>query len=177
MAYDLLVLAWAFAELCRGTPATGERRPGIFRCTHPALLVMLKVVFINGACPYLGLKTETSFAMYSNLRAEDGRSSHPLVPAHFAPFQFQNDLVEVVDSSDSGLREIANSGMLLTWFDLRRRAWMNPSMSVSFVRGDTTVAVENIGSRPDLVPPVSWWAGRLMPFRPVEKEGSRACDH
>jgi hypothetical protein len=177
IAYDLLVLAWAFAELCRGTTATGERKPEIFRCPHPALIFMPLVVFINGACPYLGLKTETSFAMYSNLRTEGGRSNHLLVPAYFAPFQFQNDLVEVVDSSDSGLREVANSGMLLTWFDLRRRAWMNPSMSVSFVRADTTVAVDNVGNRPDLVPPVSWWAGRLMPFRPVEKEGPRRCDH
>ncbi len=177
MAYDLLVLAWALAEVRRGIAATGERRPGIFRCTHPALLVMPMVVFINGACPYLGLKTETSFAMYSNLRTEGGRSNHLLVPAHWAPFPFQNDLVEVVDSSNSGLREIARSGMLLTWFDLRRRAWMNPAMSISFVRGDTTVVVDHVRKHPELVPRVSWWAGRLMPFRPVEKAGPRGSDH
>lgn len=177
MAYDAAVLAWSFAEAWRGATATGDRRPAIFRCLHPALALMPLVVLLNGACPYLGLKTETSFAMYSNLRTEGGRTNHLFVPAGLAPFRLQDDLVVVIDSSDQGLRSIARSGMKLTWFDLRRRAWMNPSMSLSFVHQGDVIEVDEVGSRPDLVPPVSWWAGRLMPFRPVESEGPRRCDH
>ena len=138
---------------------------------------MTLVFFFNGACPYLGLKTETSFAMYSNLRTEGGRTNHLLLPATVAPFQFQEDLVEILDSSDPKLRRIATSGIALPWFDLRRRAWMNPTMSLTFTRGGKTFVVTSVRERPDLVPPVSWWAGRLIPFRPVEQEGPRRCDH
>jgi hypothetical protein len=119
ITYDAIVLAWACAEVWSGVRATGDRRVGLCRCGDPVLMVMPVVFFLNGACPYLGLKTETSFAMYSNLRTEGGRSNHLLSPADVAPFRFQEDLVEIIDSSDTGLRGIANSGMFLTWFDLR----------------------------------------------------------
>ena len=177
ITYDAIVLAWTCAEVWSGVRATGDRRVGLLRCVDPVLAVMPVVFLLNGACPYLGLKTETSFAMYSNLRTEGGRSNHLLIPADVAPFRFQEDLVEIIDSSDPGLRKIANSGMVLTWFDLRRRAWMSPSMSVTFARNGTMFVVDSVHDRPDLVLPVSWWAGRLMPFRPVEQEGPRRCDH
>lgn len=177
ITYDAIVLAWACAEVWSGVRATGDRRVGLCRCGDPVLMVMPVVFFLNGACPYLGLKTETSFAMYSNLRTEGGRSNHLLSPADVAPFRFQEDLVEIIDSSDAGLRGIANSGMFLTWFDLRRRAWMSPSMSLTFARNGQMIVVDSVHDRPDLVPPVSWWAGRLMPFRPVEQTGPRRCDH
>lgn len=177
ITYDSLVLVWSVAECWSAARTTGDRRAGLLRCPDPVLAVMPLLFLLNGACPYLGLKTETSFAMYSNLRTEGGRSNHFFVPPSVAPFSFQEDLVEVLDSSDAELRRIAASGMVFTWFDLRRRAWMDPTMSLSFRRDGVTVTVEKVGGRPDLVPPVSWWAGRLMPFRPVEKEGPRRCDH
>jgi len=177
ITYDTIVLAWAFAEVWSGVRATGDRRVGLCRCGDPVLAVMPLVFFLNGACPYLGLKTETSFAMFSNLRTEGGRSNHLFLPADVAPFNFQRDLVEILESSDPELRRIATSEMALPWFDLRRRAWMNPSMSLTFTRGGETFVVESVRKRPDLIPPVSWWAGRLMPFRPVEQEGPRRCDH
>lgn len=177
ITYDLVVLAWSFAEAWSGARTTGDRRLGFFRCGDPVLAIMPLVFVLNGVCPYLGLKTETSFAMYSNLRTEGGRSNHLLVPVEVAPFHFQSDLAEILESSDPELRRIATSRMALPWFDLRRRAWMNPSMSLTFTRGGEKVVVDAVRERPDLVPPVSWWAGRLMPFRPVEKEGPRRCDH
>ena len=38
------------------------------------------VLFLNGAAPYLGMKFEYSFAMLSNLRVDDARWNHVLVP-------------------------------------------------------------------------------------------------
>jgi len=177
MTYDAIVLAWSIAELWAGARATGDSRVGLLRCTDPVLAIVPLLFFLNGASPYLGLKTETSFAMYSNLRTEGGRSNHLFLSADIAPFGFQKDLVEIVDSSDPGLRTVARSGMTLPWFELRRRAWIEPSMSVTFVRRGEKHIVESIRDRPDVVPPVSWWLGRLMPFRPVEVDGPRRCDH
>jgi len=177
ITYNAIVLVWAVAEAWSGVRATGDGRPGLLRCGDPVLVVMPLLFVFNGACPYLGLKTETSFAMYSNLRTEGGRSNHLFLTSDLAPFGFQQDLVEVIDSSDPGLGKVGRSGMLLPWFELRRRAWMDPSKSVTFVRNGETIVVDSIRDRPDLVPPVSWWLGRLMPFRPVERDGPRGCDH
>jgi NADH:ubiquinone oxidoreductase subunit 6 (subunit J) len=58
----------------------------------PGLLLIPALLFANGLMPYLGLKTETSFAMYSNLRTEGGYSNHWLMPASLQVWDYQRDL-------------------------------------------------------------------------------------
>jgi hypothetical protein len=69
---------------------------------RPALLVPL-VSFVNGASPFLGFKTEYSYAMYSNLRTEGGRTNHLVwrTPLAWAPYQ--TDLVRVLPGSHAEL--------------------------------------------------------------------------
>ena len=45
------------------------------------LAAFVVVAIVNGVSPYLGLKSRMSFAMFSNLRADDDRWNHSLVPA------------------------------------------------------------------------------------------------
>ena len=40
------------------------------------LVAMPVLVLLNGLCPYIGLKTETSFTMFANLRTEEGLANH-----------------------------------------------------------------------------------------------------
>ena len=54
------------------------------------------LVVLNGMCPYLGLKTDSSFAMFSNLRTEPGFANHLVMPHGPQPFGFQGDLVRLV---------------------------------------------------------------------------------
>ena len=61
----------------------------------PGLLIIPALLFANGLMPYLGLKTETSFAMYSNLRTEGGYSNHWLLPASLQIWDYQRDLVKI----------------------------------------------------------------------------------
>lgn len=57
--------------------------------TERLLLVFILLAFVlNGLSPYLGLKTEFSFAMFSNLRAEPWR--HLLLPASWRPFDLSS---------------------------------------------------------------------------------------
>ena len=74
-------------------PKAPPARPTFSFRPWPVLLVPL-LTGLNGCSPYLGLKTETAFAMYSNLRTEGGQSNHLLVPAGVQLFGFQQDLVE-----------------------------------------------------------------------------------
>lgn len=124
-------LVWAF-WLCRSyraawRPAPEDDRQSVrgFRWT-PAW-VGLALVLFNGLCPWIGLKTQNSFAMFSNLRTE-------FAPNHLflerAPlFGYQNDMVEVVESEPdilappehpTGIEQFANPGSILPFFEVRR---------------------------------------------------------
>lgn len=47
---------------------------------HPALGVVLGLLVLNAAAPYLGLKTQFTFSPFSNLRTAPGAWNHLLVP-------------------------------------------------------------------------------------------------
>jgi hypothetical protein len=68
-------VAWKLRDEPRPLPPARElmRAPA-------ALAPFPLLVFLNGLCPYVGAKTETAFAMYSNLRTEGGSTNHLLVP-------------------------------------------------------------------------------------------------
>jgi hypothetical protein len=61
-----------------------------FSVAHWSLLLLPILVFVNGTSPYLGLKTEFSFAMFSNLRDRPWR--HVLVPDRLRPFRMRRYL-------------------------------------------------------------------------------------
>ena len=64
------------------------------------ITIVLLLVLINGLSPYIGIKTRTAFAMYSNLRISDVDSNHLLVPRSFDLFGLLADRVKVVDSEN-----------------------------------------------------------------------------
>lgn len=66
------------------------------------LLVLILLAFsLNGLSPYLGLKTEFSFAMFSNLRSEPWR--HLLFPASWRPFDLSSYVqIERLDGLPDG---------------------------------------------------------------------------
>lgn len=67
-------------------------------------LVMLLFTFLNGAAPYLGLKTQSTWTMFSNLQVEGGRSNHFFIPC-WQPFSFLRDVVVVLDSDLPAIRD------------------------------------------------------------------------
>ena len=73
---------------------------------YKLLLLLPLLVIINGISPYIGLKTQTSWSMFSNLRTEGGKTNHILIRKPFYIADFQNDLVEIVESSDPALQPL-----------------------------------------------------------------------
>ena len=61
------------------------------------------LVFVNGFAPYLGLKTQTSFSMFSNLITENGRTNHFFIPNEFQVFDYQKELVYIDDTNMKNL--------------------------------------------------------------------------
>jgi hypothetical protein len=123
-------------------------RSGAFRLAHPLLALAPLLVVLNGLCPYLGLKTHHSFAMFSNLRTEGEYWNHAFLPRAMRLFPYQADLVRIVSSDDPRLAEDAEDGSEWVYFQLRDYLTRNPDVSVTFVRGGEEVSVARVGDDP-----------------------------
>ena len=144
--------------------------------TVPVLLLL------NGFSAYLGLKTETSFSMYSNLSTESGKSNHFLIKADPGWFDYQHQLVQIVDSNDPELRSFIEKQYLVTHHTLRTFA----RRRVHAGQGKFWIAYKGVDNRLiegplekqlDLLTPEPWWSRKLLHFRPVPQGTKRPCTH
>jgi len=156
----------------RAAPALAD--PGsVFAIREPLLLVLPLLVFVNGITPYVGLKTETAWAMFSNLRTEGDKTNHFLVPAGWQAFDFQRDVVRVTASSDRMLDLIARKGQLVPYFELRRR----PRASVTYVRDGVEYSFARISDDPAFGGTIPTVLRRLLLFRGINPSDRQPCVH
>jgi hypothetical protein len=130
----------------------------------------------------LGLKTETSFSMFSNLQTEGKLSNHLIIGRNLGLTNFQDDLVKILHSSDPELHKLAARGYLLPYFEMRsyisRKAKLGADdIELSYVRGGVRRSVEKAGSDPALSRPYSLFLRKFFRFRPVRPEGMNTCQH
>ena len=167
-------------------PASASDKP-FFQMIRPAfatpLVLIVLIVMFNGLCPYLGLKTESSFAMYSNLRTEQNSTNHLFMPVRFRVAHYQEDIVEIVESNDRSLANtaLARQGMVAMEFQryLSKRRNLPKDFFVTYKRSGTqhTLTLADKGKDP-LFKPVSWIEGRLLHFRTVQLwDGPQLCGH
>jgi hypothetical protein len=156
---------------------TLKKQPSL-RLVHWSLLAVPTVVVLNGLSPYLGLKTDNSYAMFSNLRTEGGVSNHFIVPADLQVFDFQKDVVEVVSSTDYGFQELANEKKSLVLFEFRRLVNnRKPERIEYFLNGEKktfnasdSASVSALGKNPYVL-------SKLMHFRAFSEKDPQPCRH
>ena len=153
-------------------PKTPPALPAFSFRPWPVLLVPLLTI-LNGCSPYLGLKTETAFAMYSNLRTEGGQSNHLLIPAGVQLFGFQRDLIEIKDSSSGFLASLAQRKLMLPFFEVRAVLQQHPTTSLTYERH----AGPSASPSAQLRQPIPWPLRKLLYFRPVALSGPQPCFH
>ena len=91
-ATDVELPGWsAFGEAMTPVEETALLPPAV------ALLCgsMLSLFVLGGLSPYLGLKTHSTYSMFSNLRVEGGKTNHLLYRPWMAPLPFLADLVTI----------------------------------------------------------------------------------
>ncbi|MDQ2727875.1 MAG: HTTM domain-containing protein [Actinomycetota bacterium] len=118
------------ARAVPGRPPMRPRRP--LWVGHPILAVGILVLVINGSCPYLGLKTDTSFAMFSGLRTEPGAWNHLVVPEAVRVFGYQDHLVRVEASNDPALVARSSGGTRLARLELDRYIRSHPGTVATY---------------------------------------------
>ena len=171
-AYGAVLLAVFGLLLQRWNPAPQDPAR-FFALPQPVLALLPIVVVLNGLMPYLGLKTTATWAMFSNLRTEGGRSNHWLVPASVQMFDYQRDLVRVTQSSDRYLKTLANREELLPYFEIRRR----PDASISYIRAGVEHTFRKVSDDPAFRRALPILPAAFMVFRPVDPVGKQGCAH
>jgi len=161
---------------------------GAFRTTPPATLVprwlplwaIPLLVVYNGLCPYLGLKTETSWAMYSNLRTEV-RPNHVFIPGWLKRTGYQDDLVEIVETTLPQLQRFRQNGLLLTFVEFRRICSAETGdFTVTYRRNGSMRVLESadgVSSDPAATSSPGWATSTFLLFRPVDSTGPSKCRH
>lgn len=142
------------------------------------LIIMPIVVFLNGIMPYIGLKTENSYAMFSNLRTEGGVSNHFLIPVKAQIFDYQKQWVEIESSSDPLLTQLATEHKALVMFEFRNYINDNRPARVEYLLNGSKktfdaadpASVAEVGKNPYLL-------RKLMKFRPFYPQGAQECTH
>ncbi|MFN3148512.1 HTTM domain-containing protein [Bremerella sp.] len=144
-----------------------QPRPASLKLASVGLAVVPLVVILNALCPYIGLKTESSFTMYSNLQTEGNQWNHLLMPKSMKVFHWQDDLVSIIDSTYPPFQHAAKEDIRLTWFEFQRQASEADSIAVTYRRGDEVYEVTDSKRDPVLSqPPEAYW-GKWMWFRDV----------
>jgi hypothetical protein len=136
----------------------------------PAAMAAIGLAWLNGLSPYLGLKTRTTFDMYSNLRLEADHSNHLVVPRSLDVFGFLHDRVSVLETNDPALRRAyVETGDELPYFELRSYLTQHPQTRVRYVRAGNER--REVGTREPVTPVMR----KLVIFRPLGERSRREC--
>lgn len=154
-------------------PSAGFRLPTVGFALFPVL------VFLNGICPYLGLKTESSFAMFSNLRTENGLTNHFFIPTSAQVFDYQKDMIEIVSSSDLKLRKLADEQKLIPFFQFKNYVAKFRPAQVEYIRAGEhhTFDLAAAPANDELLHRSSIILRKLLGFRAITKTEPQPCQH
>ncbi len=168
------VCAWMYYKSANArSTALAIARPGL-------LWLSVSVVVLNGMSQYLGLKTETCFTMYSNLRTEGAFNNHFFMPA-WRLASYQDDLVEIISTDLPELQEYIGHEVLMTGFELRRiLSTTRENFELVYRRDGQHLELRKSGDKiPDspLLQPHPMWLSKLLRFRPIPTARCAACQH
>lgn len=144
---------------------------------RPGWLAILPVLFfLNGTSPYLGLKTESSITMFSNLHTEDNQTNH-LIHGQL-PFaaQYQNDVVKILDSdSEAFNRRYANKDTSWVRYEFDRVLTAYPDIQVRILHNgvETTTGPDWTNTYKS----ASKLKRKFLVFKPIDYERPKVCTH
>ena len=172
LALSLPLIVAVIMWLRRERPAP-IRRPTLIPAR--VLWVIPALVLLNGLSPYLEVKSAFGFTMYSNLRIANGRTNH-LVVRRTAPLSdVEADVVRILDSSDSRLREYGRDGYGVTWRQLRAYAVVHHNVAIHYIRHGVDHDLARASDAPDLVAPMSIVDRKVFVFRAIDLHGRERC--
>ena len=165
----MLLLADAALSHLPWRGPTGPRRP-LWLYAVPAVL------FVISAAPYVGLRTEASIAMFSNLHTEGGITNHLVITQPWDLFPYQREVAMIKASSDPDLQAFADRNLGLVMFSLNERLLEKPDQWVTYeLNGVTHERVT--AAAIDAQNHANAWERKLLIFKPVDYARPKVCTH
>lgn len=138
------------------------------------------IILINGFSPYLGLKTENAFAMFSNLRTENRSTNHFFIPNNFQLFSYQDQIVKIKSTDIRELQSFINHDKLIVLFELVKVInKQKQDFKLEFVFNNEIIRVYRfndvvLNNNFDFYQ--SYFESKFLKFRPVY-ESKNYCQH
>ena len=140
------------------------------------LYVIPFVFFLNGLSPYLGLKTESSISMYSNLHVEGGITNHFLHGVIPGFWDYSNEVITIIESNYNQLKE----GQAFVRYDFDRRLSSLQNVEVT-VQSNLNNKPQQIstkeGNWENTYDDAHWLIKRYLTFKPVDNKRPKVCSH
>ena len=134
------------------------------------------VFFLNGLSPYLGLKTEGSISMYSNLYVEGRKTNHffhGVVPGFW---NYSDEVITIINSNDNRLKK----GEAFVRYDFDRRISNMKNLEVT-VRSNLKNKLQKIstsqGNWENTYVDSHWLMKKYLIFKPIDFTRPKVCDH
>lgn len=162
-----------YAFLILFMPRDGGRKLGY----RAGWLVLIPILyFANGWSPYLGLKTESSVAMFSNLHTEGGETNHLFHGVLPFGASYQSDLVTPIASNSPQFdaRYIA-PGYDLVRYELDRMLALTPGLEVTVATAAGPVSTASAWTNTYLSHGIA--ARKFLTFKPVDWTRPKVCSH
>lgn len=164
----MILLTWAALEVLPYAPPRSPRQP-FWIHLFPGVL------FVTCLSPYLGLKTESSIAMFSNLHTEGGTTNHLFFPRPLYLAGYQREVAVIEGSSNRAMQAVADRKLGLVRFELDRWLINHPKDWVDFTMNGRRFEHATAATFP--VRRASWLERRLLIFKPVDVARPKACTH
>lgn len=140
------------------------------------LMAIPALFFLNGLSPYLGLKTESSLAMYSNLHTEAGQTNHYVTGQFPFGFGYQNDIVRPISSNSPAFdAAYVGQGMALVRYEFDRILAQSPALKVTFEHAGV-VRTNDAGWRNAYLA-ASPLEQKFLLFKPIDFNRPKVCTH
>ncbi len=137
--------------------------------------IVFTITILNGLSPYLGIKTRTSFSMYSNLWITNNESNHLIFSKSLDVFGFLKDEAEILSSENQNLRDVNNQNLKLPFFELLKEIKSKPFLNVKFKYKESTYEHPK-DERPKDYNKIDFLIPRkLLIFQPSNKEVAKEC--
>jgi hypothetical protein len=137
-------------------------------------VVLIALVFLNGAAPYVELKSGASFNMYSNLAIAGGQTNHLIVRTSFPIGHRLIDPVRIVQSSDPGLALYARSNYDLPWDSFRAYVARHHGAAVRYQRAGRDYDLEPSDDVLNINAPLLV-VEKLLPLRAIDQLVPARC--
>jgi hypothetical protein len=167
--------AFYFSVLYFWPVTTGAETTPAFRFTNPIFALWSLLFLVNGMSPYLGFKTESSIAMFSNLRTEGGSTNHLLFARLPYLFSYQDRLVTIHSSSATALQEHIGPNRQMVEYELHRFLAGAPDTKLQFSKDGRSF--DHVDPADNQYLASNWLLREFLIFKPVDWTEPKPCTH